>query len=60
LTDREAAHLARFPLTLTDGQGARILVPAGTGEGDELVLHDRGQLIVLRVRVQGKDLTVLD
>jgi curved DNA-binding protein CbpA len=51
LTDREAAHLARFPLTLTDAQGGRILIPAGTGDGDRLVLHDRSGLIVLRVRV---------
>jgi hypothetical protein len=25
------------------------VVPAGTGDGDQLVLHDRGELIVLRV-----------
>jgi curved DNA-binding protein CbpA len=54
LTDREAAHLARFPLILTDARGGRILVPAGTGDGDQLVLHDRGELIVLRVQVHGK------
>ncbi len=60
LTDREAAHLAHFPLILTDAHGGRILVPAGTGDGDQLALHDRGELIVLRVRVHGKDLTVLD
>ena len=51
LTDREAAHLAHFPLTLTDAHGGRIVVPAGTGDGDELVLRDRGELVVLRVRV---------
>jgi DnaJ domain len=60
LTDWEAVHLARFPLILTDAHGGRILVPAGTAHGDQLVLHDRGELIVLRVRVHGKDLTVLD
>lgn len=54
LTDREAAHLARFPLILTDAHGGRILVPAGTAHGDQLVLHGRGELIVLRVRVHGK------
>ena len=54
LTDREAAHLARFPLVLTDAHGGRILVPAGTGDGDGLVLSDRGGPIVLRVRVHGK------
>ena len=51
LTDREAAHLARFPLILTNAYGGRILVPAGTGDGDHLVLHNRGELIVLRVCV---------
>lgn len=51
LTDREAAHLTRFPLTLTDAHGGRIVVPAGTGDGDQLVLHDRGGLTVFRVRV---------
>jgi curved DNA-binding protein CbpA len=60
LTDREAAHLARFPLILTDAHGGRILVPAGTAHGDQLVLHHSGELIVLRVRVHGKDLTVRD
>ena len=51
LTDREAAHLARFPLTLTDAHGGRIVIPAGTGDGDQLVLPDRGGLIVFHVRV---------
>ena len=59
LTDGEAAHLARFPLMLTDAHGGRILVPAGAAHGDQLVLHDRGELIVIRVRVHGKGLTVL-
>ncbi len=54
LTDLEAAHLARFPLILTDAHGGRILVPAGTAHGDQLVLHHRGELIVLRVRVHEK------
>ena len=54
LTCREAAHLARFPLILTDAHGGRIMVPAGTGDGDHLVLHDRGELIVLHVHVHTK------
>ena len=58
LTDQEAAHLARSPLVLTDAHGDRILVPAGTAHGDQLVLHDRGELIVVHVRVHRKDLTV--
>jgi curved DNA-binding protein CbpA len=56
LTDREATHLARFPLILTDAHGGRILVPAGTAHGDQLVLHDRGEPIVLHVGVHGKRL----
>jgi hypothetical protein len=59
LTEREAAHLARFPLILTDAHGGRIMVPAGTGDGDQLVLHDRDELIVLP-SASTKDLTVLD
>ena len=54
LTDREAAHLARSHLTLTDAHGGRIVIPAGTSDGDQLVLHDRGGPIVLRVRVREK------
>ena len=51
LTDREAAHLAHFALTLTDAHGGRIVIPAGTADGDQLMLRDRGELIVVRVRV---------
>jgi DnaJ domain len=54
LTNREAAYLARSPLILTDAHGGRILVPAGTAHGDQLVLHARGELIALRVRVHEK------
>lgn len=54
LTERETAHLARLHLTLADAHGGRIVVPAGTGDGDQLVLRDRGELIVLRVRVSPK------
>ncbi len=54
LTALEAAHVARFPLTLTDGSGGRIVVPGGTRDGDELELRDGGRLIVLQVRLTGK------
>ena len=37
LTALEAAYVARFPLTLTDGF-RRIVVPAGTREGDRLIV----------------------
>jgi curved DNA-binding protein CbpA len=60
LNDEEATHLGRFPLILTDAHGGRVVIPAGTAHGDRLVLDDRGQLIVLHVRVHGKDLTVVD
>ena len=53
LTALEAAHLARFPLTLTNGRNGRIVLPAGTANGDELVLRDGARLIVLQVRCQG-------
>jgi DnaJ-class molecular chaperone len=56
LTALEAAYAARFPLTLTDGRSVRIVVPAGTRNGDELMLRDGNQLIVLQVRLKN-DLT---
>ena len=54
LTAFEAAYVARFPLTLSDGSGGRIVVPAGTRDGDELLLREGGRLIVLHVRLTGK------
>jgi curved DNA-binding protein CbpA len=54
LTALESAYVARFPLALTDGSGGRIVVPAGTRDGDELLLSERGRLIVLQVRLMGK------
>ncbi len=54
LTPLEAAYVARFPLTLTDGSRGRIVVPAGTRDGDELLLREGGRRIVLQVRLTGK------
>ena len=54
LTAFEAAHLARFALTLTNGRGGRIMVPVGTCDGDELVLGEGDRLLVLRVRFKEK------
>ena len=54
LTALEAAHLVRFPLALTDTRAARIIVPAGTRDGDELVLREGDGLIALRVRFTGR------
>jgi len=56
LTALEAAYAARFPLTLTDGHSRRIVVPAGTRNGDELMLRDGNRLMVLQVRLKN-DLT---
>jgi curved DNA-binding protein CbpA len=53
LTAMEAAYVARLPLTLTDGSGGRIVVPAGTRDGDELLLGEGARLIVLQVRLTG-------
>lgn len=53
LTALEAAHLAHCPLTLTNGRNGRIVLPAGTADGDELVIRDGDRLIVLEVRRQG-------
>ncbi len=53
LTALEAAHLAHFPLTLTNGRNGRIVLPAGTADGDELVIRDGARLIVLQVRCYG-------
>jgi curved DNA-binding protein CbpA len=51
LTAVEAAHLAHFSLTLIDGRRGRIVVPAGTCDGDELVVREGDRLIVLQVRL---------
>jgi curved DNA-binding protein CbpA len=57
LTALEAAYVARFPLTLNDGSSGRVVVPAGTLDGDELLLCEGDRLIVLQVRFNRKDLT---
>ena len=54
LTASEAAVLARRPLVLTHGHGGRILIPAGTRDGDRLVLGDGDRVTVLRVHVDKK------
>ena len=50
LTGSEAAWVARVPLVLTSASTGPIVVPAGTGDGDELVLSQSDRMIVLRVR----------
>lgn len=51
LTPLEAAYVARFPLTFTDGTRG-IVVPAGSRDGDELIIHNGERLIVLQVRLR--------
>ncbi len=53
LEESFAAAVRDLPhdLILTGVQGERIMVPAGTGEGDWLVLGDGDRLIALQVRV---------
>ena len=54
LTALEAAYVARFPLALTNGSSGPIVVPAGTRDGDELLLREGDRLIVLHVRCNRK------
>ncbi len=54
LSPSEARHLARQPLTLADGDGRRIVLPAGTGPGDEITVLYAGRPIVLAVQLQRK------
>ena len=52
LSPREADHLAHFPLTLTDASGRTIVLPAGTGHGDQIAFREQQRLIVLQVSVR--------
>lgn len=54
LSPREARHLARHPLTLSDKHGGHMALPAGAGHGDEITLLYNGHPVVLTIRVQGK------
>lgn len=52
LSPREAEHLTRFPLRLTDPGGDTITLPAGTAHGDQIVLLYRRRAVQLSVRVR--------
>ena len=54
LSPQEALHLAGQPLALRDAQGRRIVLPAGTHDGDQVTLVQYGGALVLTVRVRGK------
>jgi curved DNA-binding protein CbpA len=52
LSPREAEHLTRLPLRLTDPSGHTITLPAGTAHGDQITLLYRGYTLPLSVRVR--------
>jgi curved DNA-binding protein CbpA len=54
LSPSEARHLARQPLTLNDGHGRRIVLPAGAGPGDEITLLYADRPVVLTVQLRRK------
>jgi curved DNA-binding protein CbpA len=54
LSPREARHLARHPLTLQDGRGRLIVLPAGTRHGEEILLPYNGGPVVLTVQLRKK------
>ncbi|HEY2656020.1 MAG TPA: DnaJ domain-containing protein [Solirubrobacteraceae bacterium] len=54
LSPSEARHLADHQLTLRDGHGRQIVLPAGIGHGDEVTLAYNGRSVVLRVQLRGK------
>jgi hypothetical protein len=54
LSPSEGWHLARHPLTLRDGHGRLIVLPAGTGHGEEIILSYYGRPVILTVQLRGK------
>lgn len=50
----EARHLAHHPLPLRDAHGRLVVLPAGTGHGDEIILPYNGRRVVLTVQLRGK------
>lgn len=54
LSPGEAAHLARHALFLHDARGRTLVVPAGTRQGDRIVLLYDGSPALLSVRVRAR------
>jgi curved DNA-binding protein CbpA len=52
LSPSEAWHLAHYPLTLRDGRGSSIVLPAGTGLGEEIILRYNGRPVALTVQLR--------
>ena len=50
LSPREAEHLTRAALILTDPSGQQIALPAGIGHGDEITLLYQRRRVLLKVR----------
>ena len=50
----EARHLAHHPLTLRDACGRLIVLPAGTGHGEEIMLPYNGRPVVVTVQLRRK------
>jgi curved DNA-binding protein CbpA len=54
LSPVEARQLARHPLTLTDPRGQTLVLPAGAGPGDAIILLYGGDLVLLTIAGQRK------
>jgi curved DNA-binding protein CbpA len=54
LSPREARHVAGRPLTLTDARGRTIVLPAGVGLGDQIVVRYGDRPVILTIQVQRK------
>ncbi len=52
LSRNETRHLARRPLTLTDGHGWTIVLPAGSGPGDEITMRYNDRPVILTIQLQ--------
>lgn len=54
LSPSEARQLARHPLRLSDGHGRTIVLPAGVGHGDEILLLHDNRRVILTVKLQAR------
>jgi curved DNA-binding protein CbpA len=54
LSPDESRHLARRPLTLTDAYGQTIVLPAGAGPGDHIVVRYNDRPVILAIQFKEK------